>query len=130
MAGCGRTDTDQPTESPAAADDAAEDFRAAIDRIDGVEVQTISVTGTTWTVEYATEQCCGDPFAAQQARLVRNFSEHRPRNVSLTVTAFHECTEIHWRVPAQLASKHRRGAIDTETYVNRVRNSTRRENKC
>lgn len=104
-------------------------FRSAVKR-NANSVQTVSLDGEDWTVEYSTDKCCGDPFEAHQAILARNFSSVRPENASLNVTTFHECLNIHWRIPARLASKHRAGKIDAETYVRHVQNTTSRESQC
>ena len=104
-------------------------FRSAVEGTTD-DVETMSLDGTDWTVAYSYEACCGDPFEAHQAALARNFSTVRPENVSLNVTTFHECMEIHWRIPARLAREHGTGEIDTETYVSRVQSTTSRESQC
>jgi len=117
------------TESTPSHSKSRDAFRSAVER-NADDVQTVSLGGNDWTVAYSTDTCCGDPFEAHQASLARNFSSVRPENVSLNVTTFHECTNIHWRIPAQLARKHGSGAIDTETFVRRVQNTTSRESQC
>ena len=108
---------------------AKDEFRSAVEQNTDY-VETMSLEGNDWSVAYSTDVCCGDPFEAHQATLARNFSSVRPENVSLTVTTFQECMEVHWRIPARLAREHSDGEIDTETYVNRVQNTTTRENQC
>ena len=134
MAGCvgGRDPSSTPstpTEPTPRHAESKDAFRSAVEQTTDY-VETMSLEGNDWSVAYSTDACCGDPFAAHQATLARNFSSVRPENVSLTVTAFHECTNIHWRIPAQLARKHESGDIDTETYVSRVQNTTSRESQC
>jgi hypothetical protein len=121
--------TTDPGESPPPDIDSRDAFRAAVER-QAARVETISLEGTNWTVTYSVDACCGDPFEAHQAALARNFSAVRPANVSLNAMAFHECMNVHWRIPAALARKDRTGEMDTATYVNRVRNTTSRESQC
>jgi hypothetical protein len=104
-------------------------FRSAVKR-NADHVETVSLDGKDWTVAYSSDTCCGDAFKAHQATLARNFSSVRPENVSLNVTTFHECMNIHWRISAQLAHKHRSREIDTKTYLSRVQNTTSRESQC
>lgn len=124
-----RSTPSESTESTPSRSRSRDEFRSAVEQTTDY-VETMSLDGTDWTVEYSHDACCGDPFEDHQAALARNFSTVRPDNVSLTVTTFHECTDIHWRIPAQLARKHGTGEIDTETYVSRVQNTTSRENQC
>lgn len=116
-------------ESPSADSGSRDEFRAAVTQ-HAAHVESMSLEGTEWTVTYSVDNCCGDPFEAHQATLARTFSSVRPETVPLNVTTFHECMNIHWRISAQLARMHRSGAIDTETYVNRVQNTTSRESQC
>lgn len=122
------SDTDSAESTPSNSNP-REAFRAAVDQ-HATRVEAISLEGTDWTVRYHAEECCGDSFRAHQATLARNFSSVRPTDVSLTMTTFHECMTIRWRIPAHLARKHRAGDITTTTYVNRVQNTTSRESQC
>ena len=128
MAGCGG-DRDPATDSTPTRSSKLEAFRAAVER-SAETVETASVDGADWTVTYHVEACCGEPFEAHQATLAQNFSAVRPDGVSLTATAYHECMNVRWRVPAQLARKHEAGEIDTETFVRRVQNTTTKESQC
>ena len=128
MAGCGGDHDPAGESSPTRSGDRAA-FRSTVEQ-HAKAVETVSLDGKDWTVAYHVEECCGEPFEAHQATLARNFSAVRPDDGSLTATAYHECMNIRWRVPAQLARKHEAGEIDTETFVSRVQNTTTRESQC
>lgn len=128
IAGCAG-DRDRSADSTPDHTENATRFRSAVNR-NAETVQSLSLNGSEWTAEYSTAVCCGDPFESHQATLARNFSSAGPENGSLNVTTFHECTNIYWRIPAELAREHRSGEIDTETYVRRVQNTTSRESQC
>lgn len=128
IAGCGGDPDPAPESTPTQSRRRAA-FRAAVEQ-NAEAVESVSFDGEDWTVTYHVDECCGEPLAAHQATLARNFSSVRPDGVSLRVTAYHECMNIHWRIPADLARRHEVGEIDAETFVDRVQNTTTRESQC
>lgn len=128
LAGCGGGRV-PATDSTPTRSSQFEAFRTAVER-NAETVESASLNETDWTVTYHVKACCGEPFAAHQATLARNFSSLQSDEVSLTATAYHECMNIRWRVPADLARKHESGEIDTDTFVRRVQNTTTRKSQC
>ncbi len=123
------------TEDPGATDPSTtvtpDEFVAAVrDQVDSPQTVSLSRGDDTWELTYATDYCCGDPLARQQAQIATLFASKRPDGVSLSATATHECTTIDWRVPADDAARYEAGEVDTATFTDRVLDTTRRTNDC
>lgn len=106
----------------------AQGFEQAIS--ERVSVRGLRRESTTWTLRYHSDVLAGRPFVREQLEIAKQFAHYRPEGVSLSVTAFHECTTAEWQVPAAVARQYRADEVGVTTLRKRVGETTERTNDC